>query len=148
MSASLAPELRDTLYTYSIFKSLPIAGQCQGNMDVLAPKVAALYKGFQNTIVIFCVTITILEMNMIISVSRVGWGGSGVNTSPRNKMPIFSKTATMILIKFQSILETVSLNYELIISIYRNIILSFLYEEVHMYNNLAPIFTYVFLTIM
>jgi hypothetical protein len=40
--ASLAPEWLKVFFSYSVFKSLSLTGQCLVNMDIPAPKTEAL----------------------------------------------------------------------------------------------------------
>jgi hypothetical protein len=42
MCSSLAPEQLVEFYSYSLFKSLTIIGQCLVEMNILAPKIGAL----------------------------------------------------------------------------------------------------------
>jgi hypothetical protein len=44
----LAPEQLDKLYSYLLFKTLSIIGQCPVNMDILAPKGALHMLSHQN----------------------------------------------------------------------------------------------------
>jgi hypothetical protein len=45
MDASLVPEWFDEFYSYFVFKSASITGQCEVNMNIPDPKMGALHMG-------------------------------------------------------------------------------------------------------
>jgi hypothetical protein len=57
MHATPAPEWLNIFYSYLVFKSLPIIGQCLANMNILAPKIGPSRWTSKNKMVIFLKTI-------------------------------------------------------------------------------------------